>query len=239
MLPVDALRVLVATSVLAFAAITDLRWRRAPDACWWVIAGAGLLFLGYDAWQTPGFFETHLPQLAVAGLVLVIALVGYYTGLVAGGADAKAMMSLAVLAPLPLGAAWMIPWPSPFPFVLTALVNGLLVALLVPLGLFILNLVRGDLEGWHTFLGFRVDLEHVDLGVVWPVEYLDEDGQRRIAASPRSVPEEALDPAWLAEHGIDRPWVTPKVPFLVPLWFGVVLAVLAGDPVVWMIEAFA
>ena len=158
---------------------------------------------------------------------------------VAGGADAKAMVSLAILAPVPLDPAWTLALASPFPLVLTALVNGLLVGLLVPVGLVVLNLARGDLAGWHTFLGFRVDAETIDLRVVWPVEYVDEDGQRQIAVSPRSVPDEAFDPQWLKAHGIDRPWVTPKVPFLVPLWVGLVLAVTLGDPMALALDALA
>lgn len=232
------LRIVVGLSVLAFAAVCDLRWRRAPDACWLLVAGVGLVLLGVDAVGEPAFWAQNQATLLTAGIVVVMAIVGYLTGLIAGGADAKALASLAILAPLPLSPVLSLPLASPLPLAVTALTNGLLIALLVPLLLLTWNLLHGDVSGARTFLGFRTQIDRVDLRVVWPLEYVTEDGEHVVRATPGGVPRDAFDPEVLAERGREEIWVTPKVPFLVPLWFGLVVAVLLGDPFAAFLRAF-
>lgn len=237
MLGTDMVRILVGVGVLAFAGIADLRWRRAPDACWLVVAVVGVILLAADWAATPMFWTFNQAALITSGLVFLMALVGYVTGLITGGADAKALASLAILAPLPLGAAWSMPLASPLPLVLTSLTNGLLLALTVPVVLLAWNLAHGDIDGARTLLGFKTRLERVDLRVAWPLEYVDEDGEHVVAATPRGVPRDAFDPDAMAKLGHQRVWVTPKVPFLVPLWLGFVVAVLLGDPFTAFIDA--
>lgn len=235
MIGTDIARIVVGLTVLAFAGVCDLRWRRAPDASWLVVAAAGLGLLTIDAARTPDFFATHAPALWTSGLIVVMAIAGYLTGLITGGADAKALASLALLAPLPL-TGWSIPLASPLPLAVTALTNGLIVALSVPVLLFLWNVLTGDIDGWRTFLGYQTDLESLDVRAAWPLEYVDEQGEHQVVATPGGVPRDAFDPAQLAEIGRERVWVTPKVPFLVPLWLGLVIAVLLGDPFAALLE---
>lgn len=230
MLSTDLARIVLGASVLTFAAAADLRWRRAPDACWILLALAGAFLLAIDAFTEPSFVPQHAPALIAAGLVLVLALVGYMTGLIAGGADAKALASLAVLAPLPLESAWTLAWPSLFPLVLTTLVNALLAALFVPLALGAWNVSKGEIGGLRTFLGFKTSLTNVDERTLWPLERVDAEGRVVQALTPGGLPPGVFDPDALANAGRERIWVTPKVPFLVPLLGGFILAVLIGDP---------
>lgn len=229
MVVTDIVRVVVGLTVLAFAGICDLRWRRAPDASWLVVAGAGAVLLAVDASTTPAFWSTHQAALLTSGLVFAMAVGGYVTGLITGGADAKALASLALLAPLPL-AGWTLPLGSPLPLAVTALTNGLIIALAVPVLLLVWNLATLELDGARTLLGFRTSLDKVDLRVVWPLEYVDDEGHHQVVATPGGVPRDAFDPDALAAIGRDRVWVTPKVPFLVPLWLGFAAGVLVGDP---------
>lgn len=226
----------IAIGVVAFAAVCDLEWRRAPDACWILVAGAGAFLLAVEWVLTPSFWAVHRPALLTSLLVVGLAIGGYLTGLIAGGADAKALASLAVLAPLPL-VGGSLPLASPFPLVLTSLTNGLLIALIVPVVLVVWNLARGDVSGVRTFLGFRARLDRIRERVVWPLEYVDEEGAVVVESSPRGMPRDAFDPEALRAAGRERVWVTPKVPFLVPLWLGLVLAVLVGDPLAWLLDA--
>lgn len=237
MVAIDVARLTVAISVLAFAALCDLRWRRAPDACWVLVTVTGATLLVVEWLTTPFFFAVYRPALLTSLMVIGLAIVGYITGLIAGGADAKALASLAVLAPVPLGPGWEIPLASPFPLVLTTLTNGLLIALLVPLVLIALNLARGDVDGIRTLMAFRARLENVRERFVWPLEYVDDQGERVVVSSPRAVPHGAFDRDALGRQDQDRVWVTPKVPFLVPLWLGLLVAILVGDPMAWMMQA--
>lgn len=234
----DTLRVLAGTAVLGFAAACDLEWRRAPDAAWLVLIAVGLALLVTEAATQPAFFATNLAPLVTSGLIFLAAIGGYLTGLLTGGADAKALASLAVLAPLPFDPAWSPPLASTLPLVLTALTNGLVLGLAVPLALTVVNLARGDVDGARTVLGTRVKLENVEERIVWPLEYVDEDGELVQATTPRRVPLDAFDPEDFEAIGEERVWVTPKIPFLVPLFFGFVLAAIAGDPVAALLRIF-
>jgi preflagellin peptidase FlaK len=80
-------------------------------------------------------------------------------------------------------------------------------------------------------------VQDIDPRVLWPLEYIDEDGHHVKRLTPRGVPLDAFDPKALAARGIDRVWVTPKVPFLVPLFAGFVVAVLVGDPLAVALDA--
>lgn len=230
MLAVDALRILAGASILTFAAACDIKWRRAPDAAWALMAGVGAVLLAVQAWLQPAFLETYLASLVTAAVIAVLAVAGYLTGLIAGGADAKALVSLAVLAPVPLDLAWTIPLDSVLPLVVTAIANGLVVGLAVPVALLFANLARGDVDGWRTFLATRVSTENVRERVTWPLEYVDEQGTVVTVTMPGNVPVDGFDREQLLEAGRDRVWVSPKIPFLVPLTFGFAVSVIVGDP---------
>jgi preflagellin peptidase FlaK len=230
------MRFVTGTAVLAFAAACDLKWRRAPDAAWLVAVAVGVVVLTAQAATQPDFFRLHLPALVTSGIVFLGALVGYATRILTGGADAKALASLAVLAPVPLDLAWQMPFESPLPLVLTAVANGLVLGLAIPFAMAAFNLVRGDFDGWRTLLGTRVNVDQVNLRVAWALEYYDEDGEHVIQNTPRGIPLDAFDPEAFHARGQDKVWVTPKIPFLVPLFFGFVVAAIAGDPVAAVLE---
>lgn len=236
MLIVDALRIFIGAGILSFAAACDIKWRRAPDAAWILMAAAGAVLLLVQASMQPAFWQTHMPSLITAGIVAILAIAGYVTGLIAGGADAKALVSLAVLAPVPLDVSWQMPLESVLPLVVTAVTNGLIVGLAVPVALLFVNLGRGDVDGLRTVFATRVRLEHVSERVAWPLEYVDADGRIVTATMPGNVPLDAFDSDELAAHGREHVWVSPKIPFLVPLTFGFAIAVILGDPLAATLE---
>jgi len=229
-LAVDALRILAGASILTFTAACDIQWRRAPDASWVLMSAIGAGLLAAQWWLEPGFLDAYLPALVTAGAVALLAIAGYLTGLIAGGADAKALVSLAVLAPIPLDPAWVVPMESVLPLAVTAIANGLIVGLAVPVALALVNLARGDVDGVRTFLAARVRTENVRERVTWPLEYVDEDGEVVTVTMPSNMPLDGFDPDELLAAGRERVWVSPKIPFLVPLTFGYAIAVIVGDP---------
>lgn len=228
----DLLRLLVGTTLLSFAAYTDWKWRRAPNALWLLMAGAGLALLAAEIALDPGILTERWPYLVFVPAFAALVYALWWLGLVAGGADAKALMALGLLAPLPLALAEGVPLlPSPVPGAFAVLSNSLLLFLAIPLAFLVWNAARGDLRFPHLFLGVKRRAADVQRGHAWPMEMVDAEGKRttRLFASRMSGQEieEAFER--VQALGDERVWVSPKIPFMIPLLGGFVLAFLVGD----------
>jgi len=149
--PADLLR-LVAVPAFAWAAYRDIRTRRIPNRLWPPLVAVGVLALGLDfAGGLPSGFEGNLALLRIAVSVGLVAPLGYVFFRVGGfgGADAKAVIALAVL--FPLYPVYYLPFDA-LPmhaatlgvFSLTVLTNAVLAGALYPLALAARNLARGQ-----------------------------------------------------------------------------------------------
>lgn len=225
--PLDVARLFVAASVLSFAAWTDWRWRRAPDALWTLAGGAGAVLLALQLISRPGLLQ-QWPLLAVAGVFAAMVLAFYRLGLLAGGADAKALLALAVLLPLPVHLGSFPLWPSALPPAFGALGNALVGFAAVPLGLLARNLARRELRWPHALLGLRMPVHRARRRHVWPMEHV-KDGEVRTVLMPSRFVWEDEDWDALLAAGRTEVWVTPKVPFLVPLLAGSIAVFFVGD----------
>lgn len=225
--PSDVVRLFAGATILGFASWTDWKWRRAPNLLWWITALLGLGLLALQLALHPALLA-QWPLLGVSAAFAAMVFGFFWIGLLPGGADAKALMSLALLAPLPLHLGAFPLLASPLPPAFGVLGDALLAFLVVPLGLFAVNAKRGHLRLPHSFLGLRVPLEEARSGRAWPMEYV-KDGKVRTMIMPSRFEWEEEDFAALAAAGRDKIWVTPKVPFMIPLLAGFVGAFLVGD----------
>ena len=161
----DLLR-LLAVPALGWAAWRDVRTRRLPNRLWTPLVAIGLLTLALDA-------SSHLPlttvddrlffvRVGVSVLILVPLAYGLWWLGGFGGADAKALMTLAVLFPtypvfyLPTDAYPLVATTLGV-FSMTILTNAVLVGLAYPLYLGGRNALRGD-RSILMFVGRRTDV---------------------------------------------------------------------------------
>lgn len=157
----------------------------------------------------------------------------YYTGIVKGGADAKAVIAVAFAFPT-YPAVWDLPLiavpsgdisqflvPAFSVFFLAAVLTILMAAVYL-----IINLVRGDREFPFMFAGYRMDVSALAGAHVWPMEDI-VDGERIRSLSGLEDPG---IPERLAEAGMDRVWVTPVIPFLIPIAISFALIMFVGNP---------
>ena len=171
----------------------------------------------------------HIP------IMIAVAYLFYLVRVLHGGADAKALMALAVLAPF-----YPIMGPMPLianldaitlvlPFALVVLFDSALAAMLVPLGYAVYNLGRGDVDR-KMFFGYRLPLRKVPDRFVWLMERV-EDGDIVTELFPKRRTKKALmkDVDNLRKAGRKVAWVTPKMPFMVPMLFGYLLAFTVGN----------
>lgn len=235
---VNALRVFAALVVLGYASYTDLVARRVKNEVWLALGGFGLVLIGADALLGELRWQYWLGALGI----IVLAYVLWYVRLLYGGADAKALMALAILLPYRPAdhvGTWALPSGfAPTPTALTTLTNGVALMVLLPVLFALYNLVRGHVAVPAMFVGRKMPLEDAANSPVWIMEQVDDAG----TVTRRTFPRRDVDPkdnaARLMEAGITEVWVTPKVPFMIPLAVGYMLALGVGD-VVFQVVALA
>ncbi len=179
--------------------------------------------------------ETDIWPLIAIPIMMFLAMVLYYLRILYGGADAKAVMVLAILVPYyPViegitnygGTSEMIDAMGYlFPFTLVVLLNSSLILIFLPVFYLILNLKRGHIGFPRMFFGYKTEVKRARKSFVWPMEYL-EGGKRKIRLMPRGTEKEIYD-SFQEEELI---WVTPKIPFIVPMCVGFVVSFLVGNP---------
>ena len=150
----DVLRLLV-VPVFAWAALRDVRTRRLPNRLWpplYLLGAVLLLAEAVSLWPFAGF-DGRIFLVRAAISLLFVAPLGYafwYLGAF-GGADAKAMIALAVIFPTfptyqVAGTTFPLVGTDIGVFSLTVLTNTVLIGLAYPIGLAALNLVRGEVS---------------------------------------------------------------------------------------------
>lgn len=228
----DALRLVIGAGFLTYASVLDLRTRRVPNNVWLALGFLSLLLFIYD-WAGAGRFDWITALIALASIGLMYVL--WYVHVLAGGADAKALMAISILLPQPvvwtiLGATFPL-WASPMPGVIVVLANSVLAFALAPLLLFLFNLARGDIRFPAMLLGYRMSLANSRDAFVWVVDHVSVEGKRRQLLFPSAMTDEEYDANLdrLETAGEKRVWVTPKIPFMVPLLFGFIGTFFVGD----------
>lgn len=209
---------------------------------------AALLVL-VSAWWT--FGEGHGDTTGYIRLLTMPAMIlvyeGFYqVGLLRGGADAKALIALTLLVPLyPDVSPLPVVQPSPavasamqtvFPFSLVVLVDAAVLMLVVPLAYFVVNVTRREFEWPVGFLGTKVPIDAVPRHA-WVMERIDEHGERYAVLFPSREKDESAEIAKLRAAGRKRIWVETKVPFVLFLFLGFLLAVVVGNLVLGFLLA--
>jgi preflagellin peptidase FlaK len=185
----DLLRLLV-LPVFAWAAWRDVRTRRLPNRLWPPLFGLGLLALGWELlarWPL-GTFSDRLFLMQAGLSLLVIAPLGYGFWWIGafGGADAKAMIAIAVLLPtfpryLVGGTALPVAGTQSGVFSLTVLTNTVILAMAVPLVLAAHNAARGNVVPAAMFLARPVAIESLP------------DRHGRLFETPAGITRRGLD----------------------------------------------
>jgi len=220
----DIIRLLLGISILSYASYTDIKTRQASNLLWVIMGSIGgiLLIVQYF---TIGFENILL-------LISIPVMIGFFYilfqfRLIFGGADAKALMALAILVPLE-------PSIETFPmfeglpiFAWTIFSNSVILFLLIPLSLLIFNIAKRNPEFPYCLLGYKMSIEKAKEKFVWPLEKL-VDGKRKFMYMPKDFDtEEELEE--FEKNGIKEIWVTPKIPFMIPLLAGFIVSFIFGD----------
>ena len=165
--------------------------------------------------------------------LMILMYIWFYFGPTIGGADVKAIMAVSLIAPFslyfteePLTAFDVRGFP--FPFVI--FMNSLFVYLFIPIGLAIYNIAKGSIETpfFQIFFGMKMELNKARESFVWPMQQVVGESLVMVAFVRHKLDSDA---EWdrLEEKGITHPWVTFKVPYIIPLMLSFLISVFYGD----------
>jgi archaeal preflagellin peptidase FlaK len=207
-----------------------------------VVYGAVLIVVISSAVRY-GISPTGVPWEVLAVLVSVLFARGLFeAGVLYGGADAKALMIAAVL--VPTFSAVLLPLPGSFslllntlPFSVDLLMNAALLAIAIPVGIALRNVVRGEFRFPSGFMGYMLPVAELPRRFVWLEDPLSAGGRERdeVETSEDDRRQRERQARELAARGVRRVWVTPQIPFLVLMAGGAVAALLAGNLVLDLI----
>ncbi len=181
------------------------------------------------------YSDLYLWELMLVPIMIFAFILLYQFDIIKGGADAKALIALAIVFPLypVMDGLPLIALPTELshfimPFPILILFNAALMTLAVPIALLLLNLARGDLRFPTMLFGYRMPLDEAERKFVWTMEHI-EDGERRMNYFPRSSDDNETQLEGLRAAGADWIWVTPKVPFLVPITISILFSTIVGN----------
>ncbi len=239
MLDIGVMRILVCIPFLLYACHSDLKNRRVSNQVWLPLIGIGvvLALLDFIDRDFISFLKFGLSVMLISTFVYLLFKMGAF-----GGADAKAIISLSIVVPtfhsiglfghsIPLAG---IPPLNLFAF--STFGNALILTSIVPLSIFIYNLVhlsRDELleKPAYPFLGYKSKISelknqrHVRL-----MENYVEQG--KFSRRGIGIDEEVVETLQrLVKKGKipEKVWITPSLPFMIPLTLGFITAVLYGD----------
>ena len=231
----DIIRLLTGIILLSYASYTDIKTRLAANILWLIMGITGAILLAVQ-WLTIGIQNPY--YLIFIPIMIALMYGAFQLRLIYGGADAKALMALAILVPFQPHIDIIPLWgQSLFPGSLTIFLNASIMFLFIPITLLIYNILKRDIAFPHCLLGYTMTIEKAQQTFIWPLEKIDDEGKRRFAYLPKNfdVDEELKV---FEEHGINQIWVTPKIPYMIPLLIGFIITFVLGDILFLLMQWF-
>jgi len=228
-LPMEYTRLAASLIMLCYGSYSDLRTREVTNKLWIAFGVLGIVINLLDF----SLLERGTSDLIQVGISVAltwpIAVGLFYAGLY-GGADAKALMVLALLVPTTSWGTYLHPFTP-----LMVLTNGVFCSLVVPLVLFLYNLSR-ILRGEKIFKGFEAEPAWKKIVASFLGRRIDDIGNRKFLLSLEKVEDgfRKFNFSLLtAEEDELREakdmWVTPGIPLIVFLTAGFLIAIIYGD----------
>ena len=220
----DIIRLVVGTTILLYASYTDIKIRRASNMLWVIMGSIGAVLLAIQ-YFTIGI--SNLIHLIFVPIMIFLMYVLFQLRLIFGGADAKALMALAILVPLHPALYDFPIWKSVMPAPWIIFSNSVIIFLVIPLMLLIYNLGKRNVKFPYCLLGYKMSVQKAKEKFVWPLEQI-KNGKRTFVYMPKEFDvKEELDA--FEKQGIKEIWVTPKIPFMIPLLAGFIASFFLGD----------
>ncbi len=185
-----------------------------------VLAGSAVLTLvSYELTKELSMWVTLLM------LIFILAL--YLTGLIRGGADAKAMVAISMLFPVYPDVGCVL-WEPEYPiaYIFNPAFSTLIVGLLLSLLMAFYVLCRNLRCGRVSVTSFYMRIEEARGYYVWPLE--DVSDGRKVKVRTQDDMDSIYDR--LESAGFEDVLVTPMIPFIMPMTAAFILVMILGFP---------
>ena len=166
-------------------------------------------------------------------LLMILMYIWFYFGPTIGGADVKAIMAISLITPFSFsftGESLTAFDTRGFPYPFVIFMNSLLLYLLIPFSLAFYNILKGNLESpfFQIFFGTKMELSKARESFVWPMQQAIGKKVIMVAFVKHKLD---LDKEWekLENMGIKNPWITFKVPYIIPLALSFIMTAFFGD----------
>lgn len=244
----DLTRLIVGIGILGYASYTDIKTRRASNMLWLIMGVIGFILLVFQMYiymnHDPDMFDLMKLYLIFIPFMIGLVYVLFQLRLIFGGADAKALMALALLLPFPV-LNWVplsdtsLPLfegtANNLPYCWGVFINALFLFLFIPIALLLYNIFKKNIAFPHVFLGYKLSIEKAKEDFVWPMEQIDEDGKKQFIYMPKEYEiDEELEK--FVKNGYKEIWVTPKIPFMIPLLIGYITVFIFGSFLAYLME---
>jgi|TARA_B110000438_G_scaffold141825_1_gene136846 Flp pilus assembly protein protease CpaA len=157
----------------------------------------------------------------------------FYFGPTIGGADVKAIMTIGLVVPftISMDSSVLTAFETrgfPYPFVV--FMNSLLLYLLIPVGLLIYNIFRRNIDSpyFQMLFGTKMPLDDARKSFVWPMQQVV--GKKVVLVTFIKHKLDS-DEEWdkLEEVGVTNPWISFKIPYIIPLTLSFIVSFVFGD----------
>ena len=237
---IDLLKILFCMPFLLYSCYTDIKTRRVVNNVWLVMLSGGAFFVLYDI-ITKGV--EYLPRLLVsAGFIFVFVYILFQFGTF-GGADAKSLIVLSIILPAyPSIGFFGYTFPLNAPiidlFALGIFGNAVLLTIIVPLGLAVFNLVKMGLhidKPLYIFIGYKTRITELAGRHIRLMQDFEENNgtvKTHFKRGGVDIDNKLIQKLGnLSKKGLieDEIWVTPSLPFMIPITAGFFVAVFYGD----------
>jgi len=208
---------------------TELREGKINRKIWLPLCCFGIVVFVYQIYTLR--FDAFFLQILTIPLIMLFAFLLYNLRLLFGGADAKALITIALLTPfypnwIPFLRYFLIKDIWPFPIVV--LTNAVVLSLIIPAIFLFYNTARKDFHFPLSFLGYKMDIDSIGKKFVWPLEKV-KNGKIVKVFFPKKDENVEENVRKLKEMGAKRIWVTSKIPFMLPLFAGFIASFAVGD----------
>ncbi len=255
----DATRIIFCLSLLIYASWSDYKTREVSNKVWIILGPTSLIltsiqFIVYSSQP----IQSIIFYLLSFGITSILAIIIFYIGGF-GGADAKALMCIALA--LPVYPNNLLPPPPGFIsplFPITIFTNSVLLGALSVFYALFRNLFwkiknKPDIfEGLENesagkkilalFSGYKINLFKLKNGHMFPLEDIEENDEgikiRKLLVFPND--EEREEIITRLTNNIEKKkldagvWATPGLPLLIFITFGFIIALIYGD-IVWIL----